>query len=533
MEPLITESGSKKISIDPKVFIPAIVCICVLIGFTLNDLEAAKKAYGAFFSYITHNWGWLFSWNAAIFVGITLWLAFGPYGNMKLGDEKPEFSTFSWLFMMYASSTSAAVLFWGTIEAYYYTAYPPFGFEAMSVQAKEYAMAYSLFHWGPYSWCVYSGVSVAFAYFFYVKKVDAIRPTAALTPLLGEKHCKGLVGIIIDNFYVISLILATGTSLGLATPLVTECMQHLFGIKRTLLVDSSVIALWVAVVTICVAFGLTKGLKMASNIRTYLTFFVLIWVFVLSGTVFILDYFTDSVGLMLSNMNRMIFYTDPFDQAGGFPKDWTVFYYAWWAIFTIQTCIFLARISRGRTVRELALGSTAGLSLAAWMIWSVLGGNTMHTIINNLVDVQELIKAGDSSAIVAIWAALPASTITVCIFFILCFIATITLINAQSYTLAMAACKNITGYDEPPLYLRVVMSVVVGVLAISLLAVGGLKPIQSAIIGGGCLLVFINAMVYISFLKDARATKWLEKGKNKKEEELLAAMRQKTAAEES
>ena len=530
MESVNSAAESKKISIDPKVFIPAIVCIGVLIAFTLNDLETAKKAYAAFFTYITQTWGWLFNWNAAIFVGITLWLAFGPYGNMKLGDEKPEFSTFSWLFMMYASSTSAAVLYWGTMEAYYYSTYPPFGFAAMSVQAKEFAMAYSLFHWGPYSWCVYSGVSVAFAYFFYVKKVNAIRPTAALTPLLGEKHCNGFVGIVIDNFYVISLILATGTSLGLATPLVTECMQYLFGIKRTLLVDSSIIGLWVAVVTICVAFGLTKGLKLASDIRTYLTFFVLAWVFVLSGTVFILDYFTDSIGIMLNNMNRMIFYTDPFGQANGFPKDWTVFYYAWWAIFTIQTCIFLARISRGRTVRQLALGSTAGLSIAAWMIWSVLGGNTMHVIVNNLVNISEVSKAGDPSAIVAIWGALPASTITVGLFFILCFIATLTLVNAQSYTLAMAACKNITGYDEPPLYLRVVMSIVVGVLAISLLAVGGLKPIQSAIIGGGCLLVFINAMVYISFLKDAHQTKWLEKGKAKQEAELLENLRLANAA---
>lgn len=522
----------KKISIDPKVFIPAIICIGILIIFTLNDLEAAKSAYSAFFTYVTHKWGWLFQWNSAIFVCITLWLAFGPYGKIRLGDEKPEFSTFSWLFMMYASSTSAAVLYWGTIEAYYYTAFPPFGFESMSVQAKEYAMAYSLFHWGPYSWCVYSGVSVAFAYFLYVKKVDAIRPTAALEPLIGKKNCNGLLGSIIDNFYVISLILATGTSLGLATPLVTECIQYLFGIPRTLYVDAGVIALWVVVVTVCVAFGLAKGLRIASDIRTYLTFFVLAWVFVLGDSVFILDYFTDSLGIMLSEMNRMLFYTDPMKQAGGFPKDWTVFYYAWWAIFTIQTCIFLARISRGRTVRELALGSTAGLSLAAWMIWSVLGGNTMSLIVNNVVNIQELAKSGDSYAIVAIWSALPASTLTVIIFFVLCFIATLTLINAQSYTLAMAACKNITGYDEPPLFLRVAMSVVVGGLALALLAVGGLKPIQSAIIGGGCLLVIINAMVYISFLKDAKKTMWLQK-EQAKERELLAKELGSTVATKS
>lgn len=119
------------------------------------------------------------------------WLVFGPYAKKRLGDEKPEFSTASWIFMMFASCTSAAVLFWGSIEIYYYISTPPFGLEPNSTGAKEIGLAYSLFHWGPLPWATYSFLSVAFAYFFFVRKMDVIRPSSTLVPLVGEKHAKG------------------------------------------------------------------------------------------------------------------------------------------------------------------------------------------------------------------------------------------------------------------------------------------------------------------------------------------------------
>ncbi|HCV60494.1 MAG TPA: L-carnitine/gamma-butyrobetaine antiporter [Shigella sp.] len=551
----------------------------MLCWLTVRDLDAANVVINAVFSYVTNVWGWAFEWYMVVMLFGWFWLVFGPYAKKRLGNEPPEFSTASWIFMMFASCTSAAVLFWGSIEIYYYISTPPFGLEPNSTGAKELGLAYSLFHWGPlpwatysflsvafayfffvrswifmmfasctsaavlfwgsieiyyyistppfglepnstgakelglaYSlfhwgplpWATYSFLSVAFAYFFFVRKMEVIRPSSTLVPLVGEKHAKGLFGTIVDNFYLVALIFAMGTSLGLATPLVTECMQWLFGIPHTLQLDAIIITCWIILNAICVACGLQKGVRIASDVRSYLSFLMLGWVFIVSGASFIMNYFTDSVGMLLMYLPRMLFYTDPIAK-GGFPQGWTVFYWAWWVIYAIQMSIFLARISRGRTVRELCFGMVLGLTASTWILWTVLGSNTLLLIDKNIINIPNLIEQyGVARAIIETWAALPLSTATMWGFFILCFIATVTLVNACSYTLAMSTCREVRDGEEPPLLVRIGWSILVGIIGIVLLALGGLKPIQTAIIAGGCPLFFVNIMVTLSFIKDAK-----------------------------
>jgi L-carnitine/gamma-butyrobetaine antiporter len=504
-----TEQG-KSIKIDPKVFFPSLIIVGILCYLTVRDLDAANKVINSLFHYVTHSWGWAFEWYMIVMLAGWAWLVFGPWKHNKLGDpdEEPEFSTSSWVFLLFASSTSAAVLFWGSYEAYCYVATPPFGFEPFSVTAQEYGLAYSLFHWGPLPWAGYGFFTVAFGYFLFVKKINVIRPSGTLAPLIGEKNCKGIIGTVIDNMYIVGLILAMGTSLGLATPLVTECMQYLFGIEHTLGLDAAIIAAWIVFNAICVACGLQKGIKFASDLRSYLTIGVLLWVLALSGTTFIANYFTDSVGVLLDKFGRMLFYTDTIG-GGGFPQGWTVFYWAWWVIYGIQTCIFLARISRGRTVRQVCVGMVSGLTVTTWFMWTVLSGNTMDLIHKGALDLTKLVaEHGAPRAVIETWAALPLSTVTIGAFFILCFVATVTLINACSYTLAMSTCTEADGYSEPPVWVRVGWSILVGIIGVTLLALGGLKPLQTAIIAGGCPLFFVNLMIITSFIKDAKKRNW-------------------------
>ena len=486
------KNEKRKTGIEPKVFFPPLIIVGILCWLTVRDLDAANVVINAVFSYVTNVWGWAFEWYMVVMLFGWFWLVFGPYAKKRLGNEPPEFSTASWIFMMFASCTSAAVLFWGSIEIYYYISTPPFGLEPNSTGAKELGLAYSLFHWGPLPWATYSFLSVAFAYFFFVRKMEVIRPSSTLVPLVGEKHAKGLFGTIVDNFYLVALIFAMGTSLGLATPLVTECMQWLFGIPHTLQLDAIIITCWIILNAICVACGLQKGVRIASDVRSYLSFLMLGWVFIVSGASFIMNYFTDSVGMLLMYLPRMLFYTDPIAK-GGFPQGWTVFYWAWWVIYAIQMSIFLARISRGRTVRELCFGMVLGLTASTWILWTVLGSNTLLLMDKNIINIPNLIEQyGVARAIIETWAALPLSTATMWGFFILCFIATVTLVNACSYTLAMSTCREVRDGEEPPLLVRIGWSILVGIIGIVLLALGGLKPIQTAIIAGGCPLFFVR-----------------------------------------
>ncbi len=497
----------KKAGIEAKIFFPSLLVVILLSYFTVRDLDAANEVISAVFHYLTHSWGWAFEWYMIVMLAGWLWLLFGPYANNRLGNEEPEFSTGSWIFLMFASCTSAAVLFWGSLEIYYYVSYPPFELEPLSVQAKELGLAYSLFHWGPLPWAGYAFFSVALGYFLFVKKMDVVRPSGTLYPIMGKK-CEGIIGTIIDNIYVVALIPAMGTSLGLATPLVTECIQYLFGIPRTIEVDATIISAWIIFNAICVAFGLQKGIKIASDLRSYLSIIILAWVLIIGATTFTVNYFTDSIGVLLMNMGRMLFYTASVSDSS-FPQDWTVFYWAWWVVYGIQMCIFLAKISRGRTVRQLCLAMVGGLTASTWLLWTILGSNTLNLMNENIVNMPALIEQyGAARAIIETWAALPMSTITMWMFFILCFLATVTLINACSYTLAMSTCKGVDADNEPPVWVRVGWSVLVGVIGIVLLALGGLKPLQTAIIAGGAPLVFVNIMIIISFLKDSRKNNW-------------------------
>lgn len=500
----------EKVGIEPKVFFPSLIIVVLLGYLVVRDLDAANKVINSVFHYITYKWGWAFEWYMVIMAIGWFWLIFGPMKNNKLGspEDKPEFSTLSWIFLMFASCTSAAVLFWGSIEIYYYAISSPFGYAPMSMEAKQLGLAYSLFHWGPLPWATYSLLSVAFGYFLFVRKIDVARPSGFIAPAVGEKIAKGWFGVVVDNLYIVALILAMGTSLGLATPLVTECMQYLFGIERTLQLDTMIIICWVVFNAICVAFGLTKGIKIASDIRSYLMIIMLAWVVIVGASSFTINYFTDSVGVLFNNLGRMLFNTDAIGN-GGFPQGWTVFYWAWWVVYGIQMCIFLARISKGRTVRELCVCMVAGLTASTWILWTILGSNTMDLMLRDVVNIAQIVQEhGTGRAIVETWAALPWPTLTIWGFFILCFIATVTLINACSYTLAMSTCKNAGGYSEPPLWVRIGWSFLVGIIGVTLLALGGLKPLQTAIIAGGCPLFFVNIIILVAFFKDAKKHNW-------------------------
>lgn len=498
----------EKLGIESKVFFPPLIIVLLLSYFIFSDIYTANIIINKIFKYITNTWGWAFIWYMVVFSIIWLWMFLGPLKDKRLGEEEPEFSTVSWVFLMFTSCISSAVIFWLSIEAYFYISNPPFANAAFSMEAKEFALAYSLFHWGPIPWATYAVLTVAFGYFIWVKKINVMRPSICIEGAVGEKLSKGWLGTLIDNLYIIGLILAMGVSLDFSTLLVTQCITYLFGTEGSLKLNIMIITIWIFFNIICVAFGLKKGIKLASNLRSYLSIIIFAWVFIIGVSSFTINYFTDSVGVLINNFGRMLFYTDSI-RAEGFPQSWTVFYWAWWIVYGIQMCIFLARISRGRTVKEICLYMVAGLTIITWLMGAILGSNTMYVMQNELINMAEIIKEhGAARAIVETWATLPFSTLTIWGFFILCFLATVTMVNASSYTLAMSTCKESSGYCEPPLWIRISWSIMVGIIGVALLSLCDLKPIQTATIVGGCPLFIVNILILYSFFKDTKKSKW-------------------------
>lgn len=204
---------------------------------------------------------------------------------------------------------------------------------------------YGMFHWGPMAWALYSIPALPIAYAFHNRKIPFLRISQACRGVIGDR-ADGPLGKLIDVLFIFDLIGGTGTSLGLGTPIISESISSMTGIERTYLLDAFVVVVWTAIFATSVYLGLAKGIKRLSDINIYLGIFLLAFIFLLGPTIFILDSFTNSIGLLVNNYVRISLYSDPMDQTG-FPQTWTVFYWAWWIAYAPFMGLFVARISRG------------------------------------------------------------------------------------------------------------------------------------------------------------------------------------------
>ncbi len=461
-------------------------------------------------NFLTENLGVLYlalGAGAGVFM---VFIAFSDIGRISLGhpDEEPEFSTVSWAAMLFCAGIGASILYWGTIEwAYYYQA-PPFQVEGRSVEAARWAAAYGIFHWGPLAWSIYLIPALPIAYFYYVRHRNVLKVSEALLPVLGERKAHGKTGTIIDVLFVFGMLGGGATSLGLAAPLINEGAHELFGAPRN-------IATQVAVLIICTALfgasayaGLKKGIQTLSNINLYLALTLLAFVFAVGPTVFMASTGLDSLGRVLSNLVHMATWIEPFGSFEGFedtkfPQDWTIFYWAWWLAFAPSVGLFIARISRGRTIREMVVGSIFFGTLGCFLFFMVLGNFGMYLQLSGQVDVVNILNTQTpTAAIFAILGELPLRYLVIGVYTLLALIFTATTFDSISYILASVVQKRLDG--EPERWNRLFWAFALSIMPISLLLLGGLETLQTASIVGGAPLLIVALLLCIAIVKVAR-----------------------------
>lgn len=493
----------RKLQIEPWMFWPPLALLIIFSAFVISNPARGNDVMKKGFDFLTGPLGWSYGWFFLIVFGIIIYLIFGKYGSMRFGSEEPEFSTFTWLVMIFTAATGGALLYWGTIEYFYYVSAPPFGVEPFSMKAQEWASSYGLFHWGFITNALYALCGVLFGYFIFVKKIDVFRPSAACRAVLGDR-VNGWLGKIIDIFYVIALVAGVGTSIGLATPLAGNLIAKYFHLDYNLTMDIVLIIVWSIIIAITVYTGLQKGIKYMGLARIWLSFIIIGIVLVLGPTSFMLNNFTDAIGTILQNFGKMALYTDPL-QATGFPQAWTIFYYAWYLTYAIYMGIYYARISKGRTVREVCLGCVAAASFGAWMFFAVLGNYAADIFNKGILSVVDIMQtAGDSTAIVEIWSTLPWPAVTLFIFLALAFVSTVTLLNGGAYTCAMATMKDMRGNEEPAGWARIFWSLAIGAVTLALMIAGGLKPLQMFVIVSSFPMMIVAIIIIISFFKETK-----------------------------
>ncbi|CAH0649839.1 L-carnitine/gamma-butyrobetaine antiporter [Pseudomonas sp. Nvir] len=352
---------------------------------------------------------------------------------------------------------------------------------AHSREAAEWALTYGQFHWGLTPWAFYCLPALPIAYSMYVRRQPGVRLSVAARGVLGEKS-NGWLGLTLDTVVVFGIVGGVGTSLGLAVPLVSTLAGDIFGIQQSFAFDMGVLALWTLMFGMSVWFGLSKGIKILSDIIVYLAFALLLFAAVVGPTLLLINGWANSLGLMINNFIHMSLWTDPVAK-GSFPQDWTIFYWAWWIAYTPMMGLFVVRISRGRTIKELILAELVWGSLGCWVFFAVWGGYSLNLQLSGELDVSAILTAqGIPAAVLAILKTMPFSSIAIAAFVLLCFVFLATTLDSAAYVLASVTSKELSGYEEPQRWLRIVWALLLAVIGIGLLKVGGLKAVQTSTI---------------------------------------------------
>jgi BCCT family betaine/carnitine transporter len=493
----------KSAPVDRQVFWPALIAVVAVIVPLMTLPDRSGLVLNRIFDFITGHFGFLYLWFTFAAFVVLLWFAFGRYGQVKFGgtDARPEFRKLSWIAMLFCAGIGTSLLYWATIEWVYYYQAPPFGIDPESAEASDWASMYGMFHWGPLAWALYCIPALPIAYSFHNRKIPFLRISQACRGVIGDR-ADGPLGKLIDVLFIFGLVGGTGTSLGLGTPILSESISTLTGIARTFALDAFVIVIWTAIFGTTVYLGMERGIKRLADLNVYIGFFLCAFVLAFGPTVFILESFTNGVGVMASNFLKMSLYTDPVGESG-FPQRWTVFYWAWWIAYAPFMGLFVARISKGRTVREVVTANLVWGSLGCWLFFALFGNTALHDELNGVVPVIQIMnEVSPQAAIVAVVNALPLGTLMLLLFLAMAFVYSATTLQASAYTIASVASKDLrAGESEPLRWNRLFWALALGGMAIALMYLGGLEPLQTASLVVAFPLMFVIALCVWSFLR--------------------------------
>lgn len=441
----------------------------------------APDALGAVFdtalASITRNFGWFYLWVVLGLVVLAMVLAFSRYGDLKLGqeDDEPEFSIGAWFAMLFAAGMGIGLVFWGVAEPISHYGTPPPGIAPHTPEAANAAMRYAFFHWGLHPWAVYSIVALAIAFFQFRRGGSALVSTAVTAlPWLPLRRLAPVVNILA----VIATAFGVAASLGMGALQINSGLNATLGMPVGEAWQVGIIVVTTLLFLASAISGVGRGIKWLSAFNLGMAALLALGVFLWGPTVVIIDTFTNTLGSYLSDFVRMSLRMTPFRDSS-WVSGWTVFYWAWWVSWSPFVGLFIARVSRGRTIREFILGTVLAPTLAAFIWFTVFGGTALHLEIMQHIPLEAAVKADVSTALFAMFQSLPwggvmslVATVLVLVFFVT---------SGDSATLVLGMMS--TGGDEnPSARVKVIWGVLVSGIAISLLLAGGVKAVQTATI---------------------------------------------------
>ena len=518
---------------SPVVFWGSAVVVLAVAGLTIAFPAAAGEVIARLQSDVISAFGWYYVLIVAGFVAFAIWLGVGRWGDITLGrdDDVPEYRLGTWFGMLFATGMGIGLVFWGVAEPLTHYADPKPGVSGTPEQLAQTAMTQTYLHWGLSAWAIYAVVGIALAYAVH-RRGRPVSIRWALEPLLGDR-VRGRVGDAVDITAVVGTIFGVATSLGLGVLQITAGLEHIGIAESSVGLQVVLIVVITALATLSVVSGLDRGLKWLSNINVSFAGVLLLAVLLLGPTLFLLREFVQSLGAYLAGVIPLMFNVSAYAGAEGeaWQASWTTFYWGWWISWSPFVGVFIARISRGRTVREFVGGVLLVPTVVCFLWFSVLGGTALH---RQLFGSGGLVGPGGEvvpeNALFDVLAGLPGGTALSVGAIILIALFFITSADSGALVVAMLSAG---GDPAPRTPLRIVWSTLGGVLAIALLLAGGLSALQTAavLIALPFSLVIIGMVVSTARALHAEHTAVLRAERRRAREALTAHVSAQLAAE--
>jgi choline/glycine/proline betaine transport protein len=502
------------LNVNGPVFFTSSFIIIISIALTLIFEEQAEGYFDAIQAFVSNNGGWFFVLCVNIYLIFVLYLAFSKFGNIRIGgkDAKPEFKTLSWFAMLFSAGMGIGLLFWSIAEPVTHFMNPPLT-EGGTPAAAQEAMNFTFLHWGFHAWGIYALVGLSLAYFTYSHGLP-LTIRSVFYPVLGDK-IYGKRGDLIDIFAVLATLFGLATSLGLGVQQIAAGLAHVFGLDSGIITQVSLIAIITAIATISVVLGVDKGVKFLSEWNMRIAVLLLLLVVVLGPTIFIFQSFVQNTGSYFYSFLEISSWTESY-TGNNWQNAWTVFYWGWWIAWSPFVGMFIARISKGRSIKEFILGVLVVPSLLTFF-WITAFGST--SIQQALLGDNTILNAVDDNVATALFVYLedfPFSVVLNIIGVIL--IAGFFVTSSDSGSLVVDSLTS-GGKIDAPVGQRIFWAVAEGAIAAVLLIGGGLQALQTASVVTGLPFAFILLFMCYSLYIGVR-DEYLKSEEKKAQKEL-------------
>ncbi|UOQ84362.1 BCCT family transporter [Gracilibacillus salinarum] len=468
--------------IDYKIFLPSLLIIIgICIPFSLYEAKSLELL-NSIFDKIVDVFSWGYIWYALFLTIAGLYLSFSKYGKVVLGNpaEKPKFNMFEYASILIAMGVGSTIMRTGMIQWTQVALDPPFGVSPESQDALLWGNAYSMFLWGFQVFAIFVMAAPAMAYIIHVKKRPLMRISEACRCIFGDKFTDGIGGKVLDILFLVSILSGAAVTLGLGTPIITYNVSALLDMEVTFGLTMIVTIIWVLLFSVSAYLGIEKGIKRLSTFNMYLAAGLGVFILIAGPGIFILDYFTDSVGHLMQNYLQLSFYTDSLNTGSTtHVQSHMVFWFAYSATWAMLHSIFAAKISKGRTVKEMILTYLLAPTMLSWIATGILGGLGVDRYLSGDVKVLDMVQNQESMTVIPeILMTLPWGSIAIIAFVIVSMIFLTTTLDSTTYTIAAYTSKRDMSKMEPSRNLRIIVAAIITTVALILMQIGGLAPLE-------------------------------------------------------